>query len=333
MLRWHLKKLFSNHKVVVCGAGGFIGHHLVNRLVDDGYWVRGVDLKYPEFVPTRAHDFLIGDLRDNKTCREMFLINHEYPEIDVVFQLAADMGGMGHISSAEYDIMKNNVLINANVLDAVADAGVVKMFFSSSVCVYPDMKIGDPMISEDDAYPAFPDNEYGWEKLYSERLFMATGKELGIDVRIARFQNCYGPLGTWRGGREKAPAALSRKIAMAKDGELVEVWGSGTAVRPFVHVNDLIDGIMLLMDSHIDTPVNIGPVEGITVNQLAGMLINISGKKLGIKNVDGPVGVETRRFDNKKIKSLGWDTNISLTKGLRETYEWVNAQVVNAQYE
>jgi GDP-D-mannose 3',5'-epimerase len=316
-------------KALVCGAGGFIGSHLVKRLKKDGYWVRGVDLKHPEFSPSAADDFKVLDLRDEKNCRAAV----KAPEgaFDEVFQLAADMGGMGFIHSAECEIMRNSALINIHMVHSSANAGVKRYFFSSSACVYRDMEAGEPELGEEDAYPARPDNEYGWEKLYAERMAMAYGRRSGMAVRLARFQNTYGPEGTWRGGREKAPAALCRKIAEAEDGGMIEVWGDGTALRAYTFVDDLLNGIIRLMHSDLEDGVNIGRREYVSVDDLAQTIAVISGKKISFKHVEGPVGVKARNFRNDRISSIGWKSEFSLKEGLSRTYPWVKAQVEAAK--
>ncbi len=313
-------------KALVCGAGGFIGSHLVTYLKKEGYWVRGVDIKYPEFSKTKADEFLILDLRGRGNCRKALSIGGGFDE---VYQLAADMGGMGFIHSEECDIMHNNALININMAHiAIKEFKVPKLFFSSSVCVYRNMEKGEKEISEEEAIPANPDNEYGWEKLYSERIYQAFGKKYGTEIKIARFQNCYGPEGTWRGGREKVPAALSRKIAEIKgsSGE-IDVWGDGKARRVFVYVSDLLDAINLLMHSNIKSAVNIGPSKDISINELAKIIAKVANKNIRIKHIKGPVGVEARYFSNKKISSLGWKPKYSLEEGMRETYHWIEKQV------
>ncbi len=282
-------------KAVVCGAGGFIASHLVARLKKDEYWVRGVDIKQPEFSKTSADDFLLLDLRVPENCaKALALPKGETP--DEVFQLAADMGGMGFIHAAECEIMRNSALININMIDSAARAGVKRYFFSSSACVYRDMKAEEAELSEEEAYPALPDNEYGWEKLYAERMAMAYGRRFGIAIRIARFQNTYGPEGTWRGGREKAPAAMCRKLAMAADGGEVEVWGDGTAMRAYTYIDDLVNGIVLLMGSSLENGVNIGRQEYVSVDELIRTVAEVAGKKIAIKHVEGPVGVQARNF-------------------------------------
>ena len=316
----------SGHKTaLVCGAGGFIGGHLVRYLKDRGYWVRGVDQKEHEFAPTAADEFLVLDLRD-AAAAEAAVAGRDQT-FDEVYQLAADMGGMGFIHSAEADIMRNSALININMVNAAAAAGVPRYFFSSSVCIYRDMAIGEPEMTEDDAYPAFPDNEYGWEKLYAERMAMAFGRRSGMAVRIARFQNCYGPFGTWDGGREKAPAAICRKVAEAPDGGAIEVWGDGTAVRSYTYVTDMVDGIYRLTQSDLEGPTNIGSSEYASVKELVDTVAEVAGKTVKIDYVDGPVGVQSRNFSHKRIQSLGWTANYSLLDGIRETYPWIEAEV------
>ena len=313
-------------KALVCGAGGFIGGHLVKRLKKDGCWVRGVDIKNHEFSPTAADEFLLLDLRLQPNCEKAILPPDGQP-FDEVFQLAADMGGMGFIHSAECEIMRNSALINIHMTHAAAQSGVKRYFFSSSACVYRDMEPDEPEMHEDEAYPAFPDNEYGWEKLYAERMAMAYGRRFGMAVRIARFQNTYGPEGTWRGGREKAPAALCRKIAEVADGGEIEVWGDGTALRAYTYIDDLLDGILLLMHSSLENGVNIGRREYVSVDQLVRTVAEVAGKHIRIKHVPGPVGVKARNFRNDRISRIGWRSIVSLKEGISRTYPWIKAQV------
>jgi nucleoside-diphosphate-sugar epimerase len=312
-------------KALVCGAGGFIGGHLVKKLQREGYRVRGVDIKQHEWSPDAADEFLQLDLRLEENCKTALTMDDG--TFDEVYQLAADMGGMGFIHSAETEIMHNSALINIYMTDWAARLGVPRYFFSSSVCVYRDMKPGEPEMTEAEAIPAHPDNEYGWEKLYSERVAEAYERRYGMQVRIARFQNCYGPEGTWTGGREKAPAAMCRKVAEAEDGSVIEVWGDGTAIRSYTYVGDMVDGIYLLMHSDLHGAVNIGCPQYVTVDELANAVIKQSGKKLTIKHVPGPVGVQSRNFSNARIYSLGWRAKVFLEDGIRLTYPWVEAQV------
>jgi nucleoside-diphosphate-sugar epimerase len=290
-------------KALVCGAGGFIGNHLVKRLKADGYWVRGVDIKEQEYEKSQADEFRILDLRLEKGCRAAMLTNTvDSTEFDEVYQLAADMGGMGFIHNEECDIMRNSSLININMSEmAIRKYKVKNYLFASSACVYRDQEVGENELSESDAYPAFPDNEYGWEKLYAERMAMTFGKHSGTNVRIARFQNCYGPYGTWKGGREKAPAAL--------------------------YVDDLVDGICRLMHSDIEGGVNIGRQEYVSVDELAQTIAKVAGKKININHIDGPVGVKARYFTNDVIESTGWKSKYSLEDGIKETYKWIKERV------
>ena len=313
-------------RAVVCGAGGFIASHLVKRLKRDGYWVRGVDIKEPEFAPTQADEFRLLDLRDMDQCREALKSANDRP-IDEVYQLAAEMGGMGFISTAECEIMRNSALINVNMPQAAAEAGIKRYFLSSSVCIYRDMAIGEAEMSEDEAYPAHPDNEYGWEKLFAERVAFAYGRRHGMAVRVARFQNCYGPEGTWTGGREKAPAAICRKVAEADDRGFIDVWGDGTAVRSYTYVDDLVDGIVRLMRSDLEVPANIGSPEYVSVRELVDSVIGQSGKQVEVRYIPGPVGVQSRNFSNARIYSLGWQAKTALRDGIGVTYRWVEQQV------
>jgi len=322
--------MMNQKKALVCGAGGFIGHHLVKRLKKEGYWVRGVDLKYPEFSETMADDFIIGDLRDPYFCRYITDI-----KFDEVYQLAADMGGAGYVFTGENDadIMHNSALINLNMLEACYKRNIKRIFYASSACVYPKYNQEDPnnpICSEDSAYPAMPDSEYGWEKLFSERLYLAFHRNYGMEVRIARYHNIYGPEGTWYGGREKAPAALCRKVAVAKltGQDYIEVWGDGKQTRSFLYIDDCIEATLKLMRSDWTGPVNIGSEEIVTINQLAEMIMEIAGVKLKIVHVPGPVGVRGRNSDNRLIKEkLGWAPSVPLKEGLKITYKWIEEQV------
>ena len=315
-------------KALVCGAGGFIGNHLVNRLKSEGYWVRGVDLKYNEFQDTKADDFVIGDLTDPQLCRTV--IDRKFDE---VYQLAADMGGAGFVFTGENDadIMHNSGLINLNILDACRRRNVKRIFYSSSACMYPEynqMDPKNPKCSEDSAYPASPDSEYGWEKLFSERLYLAYHRNYGMDVRIARFHNIYGPFGSWCDGREKAPAAFCRKVAEVSDGDTIEMWGDGKQTRSFLYIDECLEGVRRLMLSDWTGPVNIGSEEMVSINQLAKIVMDIAGKNLSINHIPGPLGVRGRNSDNKLIaEKLNWAPSYSLKKGLEKTFSWVEEQV------
>jgi len=380
-------------RALVCGAGGFIGGHLIKKLKREGYWVRGVDIKRHEFADTQADEFMLLDLREPHNCWRALTLTPRHSELveesrrtfddasskkttfddassnrttldeassnkttlddassnkttfddassnsttfDEVYQLAADMGGMGFIHSAECDIMHNSALINIHMIDAAVRLGVPRYFFSSSACVYRDMQPGEPALSEEDAFPAMPDNEYGWEKLYAERMALAYARNYPIQVRVARFQNCYGPEGTWRGGREKAPAAICRKVAQAPDGGTIPVWGDGTAVRGFTYVDDLVDGIYLLahapvIPSEVEgsaVVANIGTEEYVTVNELVETVIDVSGKTIGVEHVEGPVGVQARNFSHACMHELGWEARTTLREGIARTYAWIEERV------
>lgn len=313
---------------LVCGGGGFIGSHLVRRLKNEGYWVRAVDLKYPEFSHHLADDFIIGDLRDPVIYNQ--LLDRPFDEI---YQLAADMGGAGFIFTGDNDadIMHNSALININILNAAKDASVKKIFYSSSACIYPEFNQLDPdnpVCSEESAYPAQPDSEYGWEKLFSERLYFTYQRNYGVQVRVARFHNIFGPEGTWQGGREKAPAAVCRKVAEAADGGVIEIWGDGKQTRSFLYIDECLEGIRRLMDSGFSGPVNIGSDEMIAINDLARMVIDISGKRVKIKNIEGPTGVRGRNSDNRLIQQkLEWRPTMTLKEGMTKTYHWIASQV------
>ena len=312
-------------KALVCGAGGFIGGHLVKKLKREGCWVRGVDIKEHEFAPSAADEFSLLDLREPENCEAALTVDGG--TFDEVYQLAADMGGMGFIHTAECEIMHNSALINVHMTHTAARLGVPRYFFSSSVCVYRDMQPGEPEMTEAEAVPANPDNEYGWEKLYSERVAQAYGRHYDMAVRIARFQNCYGPEGTWTGGREKAPAAISRKVAEVEDGGTIEVWGDGTAIRSYTYVSDMVDGIYLLMQSDLEGAANIGCPQYVTVDELVETVAEVAGKEIHIEHVEGPVGVQSRNFSNARIYSLGWEARVFLEDGIALTYPWVEAQV------
>lgn len=312
-------------RALVCGAGGFIGGHLVKKLKREGYWVRGVDIKEHEFASTQADEFLKLDLRHAEHCWEALSVNGG--TFDEVYQLAADMGGMGFIHTAETEIMHNSVLINVHMTRTAALLGVPRYFFSSSVCVYRDMQPGEPEMTEAEAIPAHPDNEYGWEKLYSERMAQAYSRHYPMQVRIARFQNCYGPEGTWTGGREKAPAAICRKVAEVPEGGTIDVWGDGSAIRSYTYVDDMVDGIYLLMHSDLEGAVNIGCPQYVTVDELVQTVADVAGKTIHIRHIEGPVGVQSRNFSNERIYSLGWRARFYLKDGIAKTYPWVAEQV------
>jgi GDP-D-mannose 3', 5'-epimerase len=316
-------------RALVCGAGGFIAGHLVKRLKQEGYWVRGVDIKEHEFAATQADEFLLLDLREEENCKKALFMNGD--SFEEVYQLAADMGGMGFIHSAETEIMHNSALINIHMIHSAAKVETPRYFFSSSVCVYRDMQPGEPEMTEAEAIPANPDNEYGWEKLYSERVAMAFGRRYGMKVRIARFQNCYGPEGTWQGGREKAPAATCRKVAEVKDGGTIDVWGDGSAVRSYTYIDDMVEGIYLLMHSDLEGPANIGCPQYVSVDELVQTVVEASGKTINIRHVAGPVGVQSRNFSNARIFSTGWRAKYLLKDGIAQTYPWIDKQVLALQ--
>jgi GDP-D-mannose 3',5'-epimerase len=313
---------------LVCGAGGFIGHHLVSRLKKDDHRVTGVDLKFPEFSETQADNFSIGDLRDQAFCKTIFEESY-----DQIYQLAADMGGAGYIFTGDNDaqIMHNSSQINLNILDLAVKNNVPKIFYSSSACIYPQHNQLDPLnpnCEEASAYPANPDSEYGWEKLFSERLYLSYSRNYDIQVRIARYHNIFGPEGSWNNGKEKSPAALCRKVAMANDGDNIEIWGDGQQTRSFLYVDECVEGTVRLMDSSWSEPVNIGSDEMVTIEKLAKLIIEISGKNLDITNTNGPLGVRGRNSHNALIgKEVKWKPSQSLVDGLRPTYGWVLDQV------
>jgi GDP-D-mannose 3', 5'-epimerase len=316
-------------RALVCGGGGFIGGHLINRLKSEGYWVKGVDLKYNEYGNSNADDFVIGDLTDPVICRQV-----TEGGFDEVYQLAADMGGAGYIFTGENDaaVMHNSALCNLNMLHAAHLTGVKKIFYSSSACMYPEynqLNPENPKCSEESAYPAAPDSEYGWEKLFSERLFLAYQRNLGITVKIARFHNIFGPQGTWRGGKEKAPAAICRKIIDAEDGGTIEIWGDGKQTRSFLYVDECLEGVRRLMESDFSGPVNIGSEEMISINDFAKLIAEISGKNITIKNIKGPEGVRGRNSDNDLIQEkLGWAPSHTLKEGITKTYHWIAEQAL-----
>ncbi len=313
---------------LVCGAGGFIGSHLVTRLREEGYWVRGVDLKAPEYGPVDADDFMIGDLRDPDTVASA--IDRHFDE---VYQLAADMGGAGYLFTGDNDaeIMHNSAMINLNVLETCYRQTIRSVFYSSSACVYPEHNQVDPqnpLCSEDSVYPAEPDSEYGWEKLFSERLYLNYGRNYDMNVRIARFHNIFGERGTWRGGREKVPAAICRKVAQTADGGEIEIWGDGEQTRSFLHVSECLEGILRLMRSNWAGPVNIGSEEMVTINELAYIVMDVAGKSLRLNHVPGPLGVRGRNSDNRLIhEKLGWKPAENLKSGIGRTYRWIEQQL------
>lgn len=318
----------NNMKALVLGAGGFIGNHLVTRLKNEGYYVCGIDLKFPEFSQSECDEYFIGDLRDFNFCQK-----HILSSFNEVYQLAADMGGAGYIFTGENDfnVMHNSALINLNVSQLVIENEIQKVFYSSSACIYPkhnQLDAQNPRCDEASAYPADPDSEYGWEKLFSERLFLAANKNYNLQVRIARFHNVYGPFGVYNNGKEKAPAALCRKVAEAQNGGIIEIWGTGDQTRSFLYIDDCLDGIRKLMKSDFVGPVNIGSEEKISLNDFATMIINISGKDLKIKNISGPVGVNGRSSNNDLVKSvISWEPKFTLREGIEKTYDWINSQV------
>jgi GDP-D-mannose 3',5'-epimerase len=312
---------------LVNGAGGFIGGHLVKRLKAEGFWVRGVDLKLHEYCKSHADDFIVADLRDPE------VVKAAVDRIDEVYQLAADMGGAGYIFTGEHDaaVMHNSATINLNTLEYGRLAGVKKFFYSSSACMYPEYNQLDPQnpkCSEDSAYPAAPDSEYGWEKLFSERLYFAYMRNYGVQVRVARFHNIFGPEGTWDGGKEKAPAALCRKVAEAPEGGEMEIWGDGLQTRSFLYIDECVDGIRRLFESDFTGPVNLGSEEMVSINQLAEMVMSVAGKRLSVRHVKGPLGVRGRNSDNRLIsEKLGWKPSRPLREGLELTYRWISGQV------
>ena len=319
-------------KALVCGAGGFIGNHLVNRLKDEGYWVRSVDLKHPEFSETMSDEFVIGDLRNHQVCQQVL-----DQSFDEVYQLAADMGGAGYIFTGnnDADLMHNSAMINLNIVDLCHQHRVGKVFYSSSACMYPEYNQNDPdnpKCSESSAYPAAPDSEYGWEKLFSERLYLSYYRNHGLEVRVARFHNIFGPQGTWTGGREKAPAAICRKVAEATNGSEVEVWGDGKQTRSFLYIDECVEGVRRLVESDCREPVNVGSEEMVTINQLVETVAEIANKTIHLKHISGPQGVRGRNSDNRLIQEkLGWSPNQPLEEGLRKTFGWIAQQVENSK--
>ena len=319
-------------RALVCGAGGFIGSHLVKKLKKEGFWVRGVDLKYPEFSKTVADEFIIGDLREQPVCAQVL-----DQAFDEVYQLAADMGGAGYIFTGANDahVMHNSAVINLNIAELAKERKVKKIFYSSSACIYPERNQLDPdnpLCSEDSAYPAAPDSEYGWEKLFSERLYFAYNRNHGLNIRVARFHNIFGPEGSWNNGKEKAPAAVCRKVAEADNAGSIEIWGDGKQTRTFLYIDECLEAVRRFMDSDFMGPLNIGSEEMVSINELAQRVIAISGKELSIRNIKGPLGVRGRRSDNTLIgKKLGWKPSQPLNTGLGSTYKWISQQVSNAR--
>ena len=313
---------------LVCGGGGFIGGHLIERLKNEGYWVRGVDIKNHEYTNLSADEFIKGDLRDKKLVKSVF----DRP-FDEVYQLAADMGGAGFVFSGENDadIMHNSAMINLNIVETSVQSNAKKVFYSSSACMYPErnqMDPDNPNCVEDSAYPADPDSEYGWEKLFSERFYLAAKRNYGLNIRIARFHNIFGPKGSWDDGREKAPAAFCRKVAEASDGGEIEMWGDGNQTRSFLYIDECLEGVLRLMQSEFIGPVNIGSEEMVSINQLATLTMKIAEKNLKVNHIPGPLGVRGRNSDNTLIqKKLGWKPTESLEDGLIKTYEWIAEQV------
>jgi nucleoside-diphosphate-sugar epimerase len=319
----------THKKALVCGAGGFIGGHLVNRLKDEGYWVRGVDIKQHEYRQTAADDFVQGDLREQDFCRKIT----QDMQFDELYQLAADMGGAGYIFTGEHDavVMHNSATINLNMVEEAKKTAIKKVFYSSSACIYPSSiqaETNNPGLKETDAYPAGPDSEYGWEKLFSERMYMSYARNFGMEVHIARFHNIFGPYGTWDGGREKAPAAMCRKVAETANSGEIEIWGDGEQTRTFLYVDECLEGIRRLMESKVSGPVNIGSDELISINGLAEMTMGIAGKKLSFKYIPGPLGVRGRSSDNTYIQNaLAWRPATKLIDGMKATYRWIAEQV------
>lgn len=315
-------------KILVCGAGGFIGTHLVEKLKEQGHYVIGADLHYPLYGETKADEFIIADLRVHANVEHVIK-----SDVDEIYQLAADMGGAGYIFTGEHDadIMHNSATINLNVLDVMKKKGIKKVFYSSSACMYPSHNQEDPdnpLLSEESAYPANPDSEYGWEKLFSERLYLTYARNYNIDVRVARFHNIFGPKGSWNNGKEKAPAALCRKVAMCEDGGTIDVWGPGIQTRSFLFIDECIEGIQRIMESNCNVPVNLGSTRMISINNLVYLIAKLNNKNVTIRNIDGPRGVMGRNSDNRLIKEMiNWVPDEDLESGLVKTYAWINEQI------
>lgn len=325
-------------KALVCGAGGFIGSHMVRRLKKEGYWVRGADIKYPEYSVTEADEFICGDLTEQLLTEKVVEI--ECGGFDEIYQFAADMGGAGYIFTGDHDadVMNNSATINLNILRSVLELNLktnqnkTKIFYSSSACIYPEhiqMNPDNPGLREDDAYPAAPDSEYGWEKLFSERLYAAYNRNYGIPVRVARYHNIFGPEGTWRGGKEKSPAAMCRKVAeLPQEGGEIEVWGDGKQTRSFLYIDECIEATRRLMDSEFRGPVNIGSEEMVSINQLVDIVSKVANKKVEKNHIPGPLGVRGRNSNNDLIREkLGWDYSRTLEEGISKTYEWIDLQL------
>lgn len=319
-------------KILVCGAGGFIGSHLVDKLKKEGNYVIGADLKSPIYAPTTADEFYVMDLREQENVRKLVTA-----DIDEIYQLAADMGGAGYIFTGEHDadIMHNSVTINLNILDEMRKKGIKKVFYSSSACMYPEhnqMDPNNPLLSEDSAYPANPDSEYGWEKLFSERLYLCYAKNYGFQVRIARFHNVFGPHGSWNNGKEKAPAALCRKVATVEENGVIEIWGPGTQTRSFLFIDECLEGVQRLMNSDFSGPVNLGSERMISINDLVFLIAKLVGKKVNVKNIPGPMGVMGRTSDNRLIREkLNWAPAENLEEGLMKTFNWITQQISMGQ--
>lgn len=326
---------------LVMGGGGFIGSHLVTRLKEEGFWVRCVDLKKPDFSPSMADEMIIGDLRDRRLVSKIIFGPKQHSQLDTensfdeVYQLAADMGGAGYIFTGEHDadVIHNSATINLNVAAEASAKKVKRVFYSSSACVYPEHNQLDPQnpkCYESSAYPAAPDSEYGWEKLFSERVYLSFYRNYNLQVRIGRYHNIFGPEGTYKGGREKAPAAICRKVAQAADGSSIDIWGDGQQTRSFLYIDECIEGTIRVMRSECVEPLNIGSEEMISINNFAKLIIEISGKKISINNIDGPVGVNGRNSDNNLIyEKIGWKPSRPLVDGLNKTYAWIEDRISN----